>query len=183
MSKNLTYPGTCLGPVSDLVPGNNTYVRDSMIYSSVLGNCIISRDPNVEKGTVSVETNQIKAPYVGAVVVAQVTKLHRKKLECNVVSVDGRVLKDPYKGVLASTNVHESKNIDVIISDWFKPGDIIKAKVIYAGDGKQIILTTSEVDLGVIKAQSATGEEMTPISWKYFLSRSGTVERRWVVVQ
>ena len=65
--------------------------------------------------------------------------------------------------------------------EWFRPGDFIKAKVIYAGDGKVFTLSTAGIGLGVVKTTSSNGEEMVPISWKYFMSKkSGALEKRKV---
>ncbi|XP_954420.1 3'-5' exoribonuclease (CSL4) [Theileria annulata] len=176
MEKGMVLPGMMIGTTNDYVPLNNVYVRDSVIYSAVLGNLSFSENKGV-----SVVSNHVKIPYVGATVIAQITRVHINKADCNIISVDGRVLKDFFKGSLTNNNVLESKNIEILMYEWFRPGDFIKCKVIYAGDGKQFTLSTAGLGLGVIKTTSSKGEEMVPISWKYFMSKkSGALEKRKV---
>ncbi|BAM38815.1 3'-5' exoribonuclease [Theileria orientalis strain Shintoku] len=177
---DIVFPGTLLGTVHEYTPSNNVYVKDSVIYSAILGNVSYSSEDST-KTSVSVVSNHIKTPYVGATVIAQIIKLNITKAECNIICVDGRFVKDYFKGVLSSNNVLESKNIEVFMYDWFKPGDFIKSKVIYAGEGKQFVLSTAGLQLGVIKTTSKNGEPMVPISWKYFMSvDSKSVEKRKV---
>lgn len=47
----------------------------------------------------------------------------------------------------------------------FRPGDIIRAKVISLGDAHSYILSTAENELGVIFAESEAGAAMVPVSW------------------
>ncbi|GIX66270.1 3'-5' exoribonuclease [Babesia caballi] len=119
-------------------------------------------------------------PAVGAVVIAQVARLTGGQVECCVVCIDGRPASEGFKGVITRSNIHESKTIDSTVYEWFRPGDFVRARVISTSDSKQLMLSTAQRDLGVIRIPSAE-EEMIPISWKFFLgTKTGTVVKRKV---
>jgi exosome complex RNA-binding protein Csl4 len=54
----------------------------------------------------------------------------------------------------------------VDMSKCFRPGDIVKAKVISLGDARQYYLSTAAAECGVRFAKSEAGAIMTPLSWQ-----------------
>lgn len=177
MADNLVFPGTCLGPVGECSQEDNVHVLDTLVYSTVLGTRVSEPSPGSNTATTAVRSLGGVLPFIGAVVFAQVCKISRKQAECNIFAIEGKLVQEGYKGVIMSTGIHESKTIDNTIYEWFRPGDIVKAKVISDSDVKQLVLSTAQQDLGVVKIQS--DEAMIPISWKFFLgAKSGRVEKR-----
>nr|GEZ15543.1 exosome complex component CSL4 [Tanacetum cinerariifolium] len=47
----------------------------------------------------------------------------------------------------------------------FRPGDIVKASVIFLGDARAYYLSTAQNELGVVSAESMARATMDPISW------------------
>lgn len=71
----------------------------------------------------------------------------------------------------------------VVMIDSFRPGDIIRAKVISMGDSiRSLYLTTASEDLGVLVAKhEETGELMLPYDWTTMVDvRAGSQEKRKV---
>jgi exosome complex RNA-binding protein Csl4 len=54
----------------------------------------------------------------------------------------------------------------VDMTKCFRPGDIVKAKVISLGDARQYYLSTAAAECGVRWAKSEAGAIMTPLSWQ-----------------
>eukprot|EP00371_Babesia_bovis_P001725 XP_001610372.1 hypothetical protein [Babesia bovis T2Bo] len=117
-------------------------------------------------------------PAVGAIVIAQVQRISHQQAECCIVCLEGRSIPEGLKGVISLSNIYQSKAIEPKIYECFHPGDFVRAKVISTSDTKQLMLSTAQKDLGVIRVPEA-GEELVPISWKFFLgAKSGTVLTR-----
>jgi len=69
----------------------------------------------------------------------------------------------------------------VKIFNSFRPGDIVRAKVISLGDQSNYYLSTASNNLGVVMADSESGDPMYPVSWKKMKStRTGAAEERKV---
>ncbi|KAK1934742.1 hypothetical protein X943_000701 [Babesia divergens] len=165
MSENLVVPGTCLGHCSENIDDENAHVKDTLLYSSVLGIKEESRIASNETKVVKLQGIGSVLPYVGAIAHVQIAKLSRKQAECNIISIDGVYVEDGYKAVIMNGNIHESKTIDTTICEWFKPGDYVKTKVVC------IVIYELYLHVDI--------QEMVPISWKFFLgAKSGKVEKR-----
>ena len=68
----------------------------------------------------------------------------------------------------------------VVMSDCFRPGDIIRAMVLSLGDSRSYYLTTAKNELGVVYAKAAaSGLPLVPISWEEMQDpETHAVERR-----
>ena len=70
-------------------------------------------------------------------------------------------------GIIRKEDIRSGASEDVDIYKSFRPGDIILAKILSLGDSRRYFLTTSEAELGVIRAVcQSSGKAMAPISWK-----------------
>jgi exosome complex component CSL4 len=85
-----------------------------------------------------------------------------------------------FGGIVRVQDVRATERDKVKILQSFKPGDIIRAKVISLGDGTNYYLSTANNDLGVIFARSSvTGKHMYPIDWQTMkCSVTGITESR-----
>jgi len=74
-----------------------------------------------------------------------------------------------YEGAIRLDDVRSGKTVvdqtSVVLSDCFRPGDLVKARVISLGDPRRYFLSTAETELGVVRAERK-GVIMIPISWK-----------------
>ena len=68
----------------------------------------------------------------------------------------------------------------VVMSDCFRPGDIVRAMVLSLGDSRSYYLTTAKNELGVVYAKAAvSGMPLVPISWEEMQDpETHAVERR-----
>ena len=71
------------------------------------------------------------------------------------------------KGMVRREDMRLSEVDQLVVRECFRPGDIIKARVISLGDSRQYYLSTADVELGVILAKCEHSETMlVPRSWK-----------------
>ena len=93
--------------------------------------------------------------------------------------VGQKPLESAIPGIIQQKDVRQTLIDSVEISKCFRPGDIIRAKVIALGDQRSFILSTARNDLGVVLAQSLAGFTMVPISWdKMICPKTKFVENR-----
>lgn len=50
--------------------------------------------------------------------------------------------------------------LQVVMYDCFRPGDVVRAKVLSLGDARSYYLTTADNTLGVVHAKSLAGGEV-----------------------
>ncbi|CDR95913.1 hypothetical protein, conserved [Babesia bigemina] len=167
MTNRVVLPGFCLGASAAKCADDNVHVRNTLIHSAVLGTATVNQDSKdgvsgcaavlphrFQVPTIALRTCATAAPAVGAIVVAQVSKLTANQVECCIVCIGDKPVPEGLKGVIMSSNIHESKAIDSTVYEWFRPGDFVRARVI-------------------------STKRMVPISWKFFLGyKSGVVVKR-----
>ena len=144
----IVMPGDKLGIIEQYLPGYGTYDDEGDIKSAVLGNVKI----NQKKKIISVKSNATPALLkVGDIVYGQITDLKSQRATVNIDSIknNSRQLALPYMG---SIHISKAKK-DYLekISDAFRIGDIVKAKVVKI-TGDYVDLSTVSNDCGVVKA-------------------------------
>lgn len=156
-------PGQSLGMVTDFVPGPGTFDREGVIHASLLGFKRIlapssGQEENV-KPTLSVVSSgpAQPTPKVGSIVLGQVTKMTSKFASVTLQVVDGIQAPLPSYGLLRTQDIRSNDRDNVIIYECVRPGDLIRAKVISLGDSKSFYLSTADIDLGVVFANSSAG--------------------------
>jgi len=85
-------------------------------------------------------------------------------------------LRQTCQGIIKKEDVREHEIDRVEIHKCFRPGDIVRARVVSLGDSRQYYLNTAESELGVMYAKSQThvgegggkggGSVMVPVSWE-----------------
>ena len=85
-------------------------------------------------------------------------------------------LRQTCQGIIKKEDVREHEIDRVEIHKCFRPGDIVRARVVSLGDSRQYYLSTAESELGVMYAKSQThvgegggeggGSVMVPVSWE-----------------
>ena len=158
-------PGQSLGMMTDFIPGPGTFDREGVIHASLLGFKRIltssspSQDENVNKAMISVISSGPAQPIpkVGSIVLGQVTKMTSKFVSVTLQVIDGIEAPLPSYGLLRTQDIRSNDRDNVIIYECVRPGDLIRARVISLGDSKSYYLTTAEIDLGVVFANSSAG--------------------------
>ncbi|KAK9376089.1 uncharacterized protein V1513DRAFT_297203 [Lipomyces chichibuensis] len=120
-------------------------------------------------------------PDVDDVVLVRVLRINPRQANVAILVVgESNSSTDEYGGIIRAQDVRETEKDKVKMQDCFKPGDIVRARVISLGDGTNYYLSTAANDLGVVFAISeASGAPMYPVDWKSMrCSVSGTIEER-----
>jgi len=139
-------PGSSIGVVEELLPGQGTFVEDGKICSYTTGSILV--DLISRKATVLSKVRKPIVPRVGSIVKGVITNA-QKNAELRIFEVDGKCVAGFFTGLLHISNVSPIfiKNM----SDAFKRGDVVRAKVI-STTNRIFHLTTEEENLGVIQA-------------------------------
>lgn len=90
-------------------------------------------------------------------------------------------LGEAFRGLIRTQDVRNTECDKVKIIECFKPGDLVKAKVLSLGDGSNYYLTTARNDLGVVfaKSEGGAGDIMVAIDWETMVcEKTGVVEKR-----
>lgn len=143
------YPGETLCTYEEYIPSNGTYVDGGYVKASTYGKIIIDDDNK------SISINTSNAPETlkeEDIIIGYITEVKSSKALITIKKIIGsdRDLVTGYKGY-----IHISKATNEYIQTLhylFKIGDIVEAKVanIYSTD--YVELSTSEDNLGIIKA-------------------------------
>lgn len=62
--------------------------------------------------------------------------------------------------------------LQVVMYDCFRPGDVVRAKVLSLGDARSYYLTTADNTLGVVHAKSLAGGEVLVLVSSLMLCKS-----------
>eukprot|EP01135_Chromosphaera_perkinsii_P006237 Nk52_evm1s467 gene=Nk52_evmTU1s467 len=92
-------------------------------------------------------------------------------------------LKETFRGVIRLQDVRATLQDKIgLMSECFRPGDIVHAEVISLGDARSYFCSTARNELGVVYAVSlGSGCAMVPVSWcEMACSKTGAVENRKV---
>lgn len=174
-------PGTKLGSTSTHDAGEGTYVRDGVIFASLVGTTKLlppqpssaaadgeaasaaSTKPAIS--VVAVNAKPTIVPKEKSVVLAQVTKITPRFAQVAILSVDDATLPEYFPGTIRVSDVRLAQAEQVEIYKCFRPGDIVRAEVISLGDSRSYYLSTAKNEYGVVMAKSISGHVMVPISW------------------
>ena len=141
-------PGDRIGIIEQYLPGEGTYDDNGDIKSSILGNVKIDQ----RKKIISVVGDSKPALLKkGDMVYGQITdiKPQRALVQIECIKNNERQLALPYIGAIHVSNV-KGRYIKEI-SDAFRIGDIVQAKVINVSSDNVDLSTTSN-ECGVVKA-------------------------------
>ncbi|EPT30108.1 3'-5' exoribonuclease csl4, putative [Toxoplasma gondii ME49] len=182
-SRSVRTPGERLSSTSEYACGRGTYVKDDFIYAAVVGiEQIDHPTPRGQPTTIEGRGGQKRAgglpvlsvvpfaksasvlPTTGCFVLAQVAKVARHRVECSILAVDGHTLAEPFRGFIRSQDIRETDVDSVDVLECFKPGDVVRAKVISMGDGRCYVLSTASAELGVLFAQGKEGGQLQPVT-------------------
>ncbi|KAI5865509.1 hypothetical protein GGS23DRAFT_559581 [Durotheca rogersii] len=105
-------------------------------------------------------------PEVGNAVLCRVTRITPRHATVAILVVGDTVLEAEWQGLVRAQDVRATEKDKVKIYESFRPGDIVRARVISLGDQANYYLSTASNELGVIMATSEAGNTMYPVSWK-----------------
>lgn len=199
-------PGDRLGPTISaaasgmariqMIAGPGTYSRGGQLFASVTGQIHLttadtfSTDLNMPLATVSViprrgfrATQQVIRQ--GQTVLARVDRIATQQIMLDIIANQNGILPHVATGCIRRDDVKSGVQSELnaataVLTQSFRPGDWIVARVLSMGDARRYFLSTAEPALGVIHAlSSVSGKPMLPVSWKEMeCPESGTKEAR-----
>ncbi len=140
-------PGEKLGVIEEFVPGPGTFVEEGDIRSKTTGYVIT--DTRNKHVSIYPKGNHPIFPRNGSVVAGEVASTQDKTASVRILSVDGKPVPGYFTGIIHVSTV--SSNYVRTMRGAFKPGDLIKAKVISNRNGA-IHLSTLGKTLGITQA-------------------------------
>ena len=191
-------PGDYLGDGSRFFQGRGTYEMGGRIYSELVGEVrieehekttSISDSGKTERGSkpsrvISVvgKYSLSAVPSVGSIVMTRVLNISERQAKVMIISVGTTLLQEPLSGVIRREDVRSVEKDTVDVFSSFRPGDIIRARVVSLGESHSHYgLATDRNELGVIMATSEGGHPMGPVSWTEMqCSKTGIREARKV---
>jgi exosome complex component CSL4 len=140
-------PGERLGVIEEFTPDPETYVKEGIIYSKVIGRALLDL-PN-KRVSVHPLVHGARVPKVGSIVLGQVLNVQTENASVRIFKIDNEQLSGSFTGVLHISDVQLSYVESMF--DVCKPGDIIRAKVI--SEKNQVYhQSTKDKNLGVVYA-------------------------------
>jgi exosome complex component CSL4 len=204
IAKSALVPGEIVCPAAGVVVGDGCYVSNESIRASVVGKaCFVSfaaQGPEGMVGTVTVaplksiqNKKSIVVPHVGSIVHGKVTRVTSTMVHVRLLVVGdvpvGSASEAPaaaasdsgFTGVIKQENCRDSDVDKAVLSELFRPGDMVRAVVISLGTRRSYFLATAAVDTGVVLAHSEAGHVMRPLAHdKMVCSVTGIREGRKV---
>ena len=181
-NEDVVIPGDFLCQASKYAPGRGTNRRHNRIFSSLTGRVQIDTT-HTPLPLISVQSKKTLdcIPHVGSVVIGKVINISDRQAKITLMSVNGSTLMVPLHAVLRKEDVRATEKDTVQMFHCFRPGDIVRARVISLGGSQAYMLSTAENELGVLMVCSESGGGMTPVSWcEMQCSETGEREKRKV---
>ena len=154
---------------SECRAGCGTFVKGTSIYASLLGlKRVVTPSTNPKKPLIEIARTGTRpvVPSVGDIVTARVLSVTPRLASLDILCVGPAPSGQRYSGIIRLQDVRATEIDKVQLSACFRPGDIVKARVLSLGDFRSFYLTTAQNELGVVFARSLAGEPMIPISWQ-----------------
>lgn len=172
-------PGTLLQVTGNVELGDGVYKREGRIYASRVG--AVKTTGNIVSVHSQNASTHALIPSIGQTILGTVTRLTSKYVGVDISVIESSTstekstyLEEPFKGTLRSQDIWpaDDKEAPQQINYSFRPGDLVRARIIGVGDASAGFLVSTSVDdeLGVVFARcAATGEPLVPISWNEML--------------
>ena len=115
--------------------GNGVYIRKGKYFALLSGIVDISNSTISVKSSRDDQISTVEnVPKVGQIYYAIVDKLSPRI--CQVLVVDPKTGQRGFHGIIRKENVRQSEVDKVEMVDCFRPGDLIKAKLVALGSSK-----------------------------------------------
>ena len=173
-SGHLVIPGERLGVIEEFIPDSGTYVKDSVIYSKIVGHALV--DLLNKRVTVYPVEEGVVVPKVSTVVIGQIGNAQSDNVLVKIFRIGKKKLSGEFGGILHISDV--SDRYVTSMNDVCKPGDIVRAKVI-SEKNRIYHLTTNDKNLGILYAFcSRCGNLLEPQRYELHCPKCGNTESR-----
>ncbi|VUZ40327.1 unnamed protein product [Hymenolepis diminuta] len=124
-------PGEFLGVKSENTEeGNCTHVSSGKILAAVAGRVKVDKDGSYKKISIVPFQEASPTPDIDSIVLAKITSINRRFARCDIVAIGNRVLAGPFRGLIRREDIRETQKDRAEPSLSFRPGDLVRAKVI-----------------------------------------------------
>ncbi len=149
-SGDFVLPGDVLGVTEEFVPSEWTYEEDGEIKSLVVGKVAI--DEKNKKISIIPKTGTPAPVEVGKTIVGQITEVRGQRASVKIEKIKGidRELTTSFVGGIHISQAQ--KGYLSKLTEAFRIGDIVEAKVTKVIGLDNVDLTTANEELGVLKA-------------------------------
>jgi exosome complex component CSL4 len=173
-SGHIVLPGERLGVIEEFIPDSGTYVKDSVIYSKIVGHTLM--DLLNKRVSVYPLINSDIVPKIGSIVLGQVGNAQSDNALVKIFKVGNKKISGVFGGILHISDV--SDRYITSMTEVCKSGDIIRAKVI--SDKNQVFhLATQDKTLGVIHAFCSRCSTITNLDhYDLRCPKCGNIEKR-----
>lgn len=170
--ENFVTPGEQVGDSETHQAGHGVCEENGRLRATLVGR-LVEDKANVAKAKPTLRVASVKysegappLPEIGSRVTTKVTTVTPRAAHVEILVVDGRPLKELFKGTIRQQDVRRTEIDKVEIYKCFSPGDVVLAEVLSLGDRHSYFLTTAKNELGVIYAKSRSGVPMIPANWQ-----------------
>ena len=170
-----------------IVIGQGVYLhvdgKQQHVVASVVGlvHCTVMADMKKCMSVIAPCEADESVLKVGDKIMCRATKLSANQTNVDILVVGDKELKQGAKGTIRKEDIQLNEVDTLIMSNCFRPGDLIRAKIISMGDSRSFFCSTAESDCGVKFARSLSGNLMKAINWREMQDIvTGSVELRKV---
>lgn len=156
-------PGDFICSKDDGKTGKGVYsYQKQEIRASVVGSIVSEKKDESEDANkaskprinvLSFQQKKLAKEYVinvGDVVFGRVVRTNYNQAYVDILCIGETELPFPLKGVIRREDIRETEIDKVVVQEFFRSLDIVRASVISLGDSKYYFLTTAKADLGVV---------------------------------
>lgn len=167
-----------------LTAGFGVYEKNGYFIASLPGTLIQSPSNVI---SIQISSNKLHTqamPVIGQDVIGKIVKITSKYAGVDILAVNGELpLMEPIKATIRTQDIVEVEEKEIPpVHFAFRPGDLVRARIIGIGDPSAGFLLSTGVDaqLGVIYGKSAAaGAPLLPFSWNEMIcSKTGSKEKR-----
>jgi exosome complex component CSL4 len=171
------FPGDFVGAAEEYVPGFGIYEEKGKLYASNTGE--LQLDAKTHSARVISKTRIPKLQGVGIITLGVVASVSENVALIDLAPMRSKSFEFVPCGISAVLHVSDVKQRFVeALSDEVKTGDIVRVKIIEVSP-HTIRLTTSEKDLGVVKAFcSRCRHGLKRLEYRLTCPRCGSIETR-----
>lgn len=148
-------PGDVLGESKQFVPGMGVYDAKGQLRASVFGETYVEEKTAAMKksrmNVINPNATSIRGSVllVGDTVMGRITRTNYNQAFIDVLCV-GDLEVPAIKAVIRREDIRESEIDKVVVREFFRPNDIVRATVISLGDSKTYFLSTAKANMGVV---------------------------------
>ncbi len=152
MERSEAFPGDAIGSAQLFSSGNGTYIHNGQIYASLAGSIVQNESAQRPELRVIPRKHQASEYVVriGDTVLCKVSKVNYNQAFVDILLVGELRLPFLIKAVIRREDIRDKEIDKVVVHEFFKSHDIVRAVIISLGDNKTYFLSIARPGLGVI---------------------------------